>query len=327
MRFQSDHLIIIISILAYLISCKSPKTKTPRRNMIDKLSLWNETPQKDKILSFVSEIVDVNAPSYVPSEDRIAVFDFDGTIACEKPYYMEVVVAMEQLCKLAKKDTLLLRDSLYIASCNKTYSYINTHTDEIILQAFLGYNQEVYLDSVSKTTSNSIDSRFDVTYSDLYYPPMLQLINYLKENDFDVYIVSGSEEGFIRSFGEDYLQMEREKIIGSTVSLEYYFMSNNISSFIRQKQYLSPMSEGAGKAELIRNRIGKQPIFAFGNSMGDFEMLTYSNSNPYKNLEMILIHDDPDEYIYYDAELEQKAKIYNWEYVNMSENFREIFSN
>ncbi|WP_034039829.1 HAD family hydrolase [Wocania ichthyoenteri] len=309
-----------------IFSCKQSQKRTFQEKInTNQLSLWNDTPQRDRINDFLLAVIDSSKSTYVPIKDRIAVFDFDGTVGCEKPMYMEVIVAMEQLCKLASKDSSLLKKALYKAACDKDFKYINAHVYEAILQAFLCYNQETYLDSVSSTTANSLHSRFNVPYSKMYYAPMLELINYLKKNNFDVYIVSGSEEGFLRAYGEDYLYIERKKTIGSTVSLSYKLEPNNISKFIREKQYLSPKADGSGKAELIRNRIGKQPIFAFGNTMGDYEMLTYSGSSPYTNLELILIHDDSLEYVYHDYELEEKAKSNNWVSINMKDNFKIIF--
>lgn len=128
------------------------------------------------------------------------------------------------------------------------------------------------------------------------------------------------------AYGEDYLNISSEKIIGSTISLSYqYNEKENKSLFLRDSAYLKPMAGGSGKAELIKNRIGKQPILVFGNTMGDYEMLTYAQSSPYPNLSLILIHDDPKEYVYYDKELEEKAQQHGWISVRMKDDFKTIF--
>ena len=74
-----------------------------------------------------------------------------------------------------------------------------------------------------------------------------------------------------------------------------YLYKDGASSLVRQGAFLDPNVGGKGKAEIIRNRIGRQPVFAFGNSMGDLEMLQYATSGRYPSLGLILVHDDPDE--------------------------------
>jgi len=322
LRILSAFLIVFI----ILSSCTTPSQK---RKSIDTISLssWNDGVQKQRILDFVKEVTTPDSKGYVPPKDRLAVFDFDGTVGCEKPDYMEVIVAMKQLCKLATKDpSLFKKDSLYSAACANDYAYINKRVYAAILEAFLGYNQDRYIDSVAATTSKDLHPRFEQPYRLMYYKPMFELINLLKEQDFTVYLVSGSEEGFLRAYGEDYLNIPSQKIIGSTISLSYQYNEQaNSSVFLRDSAYLEPMAGGAGKAELIKNRIGKQPILAFGNTMGDYEMLTYTQSNTYPNLELILIHDDPKEYVYFDKTLQEKAQKHNWVSVKMKADFKEIF--
>jgi hypothetical protein len=315
-----------VLLLMIVSSCK-PSTQETQPVDHNSLSSWNDGAQKQRILDFIKEVTNEDSKGYVPPKDRLAVFDFDGTVGCEKPDYMEVIVAMKQLCKKATEDpSLLKKDSIYVAACANDYAYINKHVYAAILEAFLEYNQDRYIDSVAATTSKEVHPRFEQPYRLMYYKPMFELINLLKAQDFTVYLVSRSEEGFLRAYGEDYLDIDSHKIIGSTISLSYqYNEQENSSLFLRDSAYLQPMAGGAGKAELIKNRIGKQPILAFGNTMGDYQMLTYAQSNSYPNLSLILIHDDPREYIYYDKTLQQKAQQHNWVSVKMKEDFKVVF--
>ena len=307
---KAHHLLAFI----LLIACASPEESAK----LPTLDLWNE-PVKTKLTEFVAAaIVDV------PVEERLAVFDFDGTIGCEKPDYMEVIVAMNQLCKEAEKDPTLLSDSLYIAACAYDYDYINKVVYQAILAAFLDYNQSAYRDSVKVATSSLLHPKFKKHYSQLYYAPMYQLIRYLKHYHFTVYFVSGSEEGFLRAYGENYLDMSPKHIIGSSVEVSYYDTLGR-SFFKRDSAYLEPLAYGPGKAELIENHIGISPILAFGNTMGDYEMLTYASTSTYPNLSLILVHDDPDEYVYYDSTLIQKAQENNWVEVKMKQDFVKVF--
>ena len=319
----------LLAFLAMMICISSCVISHEKSSSINSFSLasWNDGNQKQRILDLLKEVTNPDSKGFVPVKDRLAVVDFDGTVGCEKPDYMEVIVAMKQLCKLATKDpSLFKKDSLYAAACANNYDYINTRVYAAILEAFLGYNQNRYIDSVAATTSKDLHPRFEQPYRLMYYKPMFELINLLKEQDFTVYLVSGSEEGFLRAYGEDYLNIDSHKIIGSTISLSYkYNEKENSSLFLRDSAYLKPMAAGDGKAELIKNRIGQEPILAFGNTMGDYEMLTYTRSNSYPNLELILIHDSPKEYVYHDKTLEQKAKQHNWVSVKMKDDFKVIF--
>ncbi len=318
----------LTGILLLLISCSQEKKDCDAcQDQNDPLSLWSDADPKKQIMAFVKDVTDPKSANFVPVEKRLATFDFDGTIGCEKPTYMEVLVAMTELChqyKSGNYDTS--NEQLYIAACTDDYKYINENAYEAILTAFKGRAQAVYEDSVGAIVPVRKNSKLDRTLSQMYYAPMLQLLDYLKANEFDIYIVSGSELGFLRKYGSDYLNIPARKMIGSAVELTYeYDSKENNASFVRDSAYMSPMAANSGKAELIENHIGIQPILAFGNTMGDFEMLQYAGANSYKNLSLILVHDDPEEYVYFDEELDSAATANKWVSVGMKENFGVIF--
>lgn len=289
------------------------------------LSLWNATAQKEAILDFVAAVCDEEGKDFVPVAERLAVFDFDGTVGCEKPDYMEVIVAVNQLCNSAQQNPALLRDPLYKAACDQQLDYINDNVWEAILTAFLNYPQSDYVDSVATFISTHSHPKFNLLYSKTYYAPMLQLIRYLRAHDFKVYLCSGSEQGFVRSYGVNHLGFSPAETIGSTVSLSYDSLGPGDYALTRTNAFLNPEPEHSGKAILIRNRIGIQPILAFGNSSGDLEMLSYTQSNQHRNLELILIHNDSREYVYEHKEFQQRAKEEGWQLVPMKENFKRIF--
>ena len=236
-------------------------------------------------------------------------------------------MAMTQLCNLYKSGTYRKGDErLYIASCDKNYEYINKNAYQAILTAFDGYTQEAYEDSVGAIVQTNRNEKLDLTLDKMYYAPMLQLLDFLKANGFDIYIVSGSELGFLRRYGGTYLRIPERNMIGSAIELTYgNDPLTNTASFIRDSAYMSPMASGPGKAELIENHIGVQPILAFGNTMGDFEMLQYTGANEYENLSLILVHNDSSEYVYYDPLLDSAARVNNWVSVKMQEDFNVIF--
>ena len=292
--------------------------------LADPLSTWRDLPPKRAILDFVNRVTEPGSPDFIPAEDRLATFDFDGTIGCEKPDYMEVMVAMQRLCELTKTEPDLLSQSLYRAACDQDFETVNSGVEEALLGAFEGRSQDFYLDYVETFLESARHPRFDRPYGELYYVPMRQLIDVLHAQDFEVHLVSGSQQGFTRSYGTEILGIPARRAIGHTVELDFS-VSDGKSTFLRQDAFLPPSIDGKGKAEVIRNRIGRQPVLAFGNSMGDFEMLQYATTGTYPGLALILVHDDPDEYVYSAPKLVQHANELGWQVVSMKENFEVIF--
>ena len=290
----------------------------------DPLPAWSDTAVKRVILDYVAEVTRRGGSSYIPPEHRVATFDFDGTIGCEKPDYMEVMVAVNRLCELTESEPSLLDEELYRTACDGDLGYIDDNVEQALLKAFLGEAQSFYVDYVEEFIHSHRHPRFDRPYARLYYLPMRQLIDFLSANGFAVYVVSGSQQGFTRGYGTDVLGIAAPRLIGHTVALDYS-LDDGESSLLRQDSFRPPTPGGSGKAEIIRNRIGQQPVFAFGNSMGDLEMLQYATSSRYPSLGLILVHDDPEEYVYSDRELIQNAEQHGWQVVSMKQSFEVIF--
>ena len=290
----------------------------------DPLPGWSETAEKQAILDFVAKVTRPGSPDYLPPEHRLATFDFDGTIGCEKPDYMEVVVATHRLCEITESEPDRLEEPLYRAACEGDRELIDQQVQDVLLEAFEGKSQSFYVSYVESFLARQEHPRFERPYGRLYYLPMLQLIELLRANEFLVYIVSGSQQGFTRGFGSGLLGFPAAQTIGHTVELDLSWVGGH-PSLIRQAAFLPPSIDGKGKVEVIRNRIGLQPVFAFGNSMGDFEMLQVATSGDQPGLGLILVHDDPDEYVYEDEELVRKARAHGWQVVSMKESFETIF--
>ncbi len=324
----SKPLILWAVAVAFLGACAALTSDHPGEDVAsgagDPLPGWKDTAVKQAILDYVADISQPGAPGYIPPQDRVATLDFDGTIGCEKPDFMEVMLAASRLCELTETDSDLLDEELYRAACDGDLKQIDAEVETALLTAFDGESQSFYLDYVREFIHSHHHPRFDRPYAQLYYVPMRQLIDLLHANGFVVYIVSGSQQGFTRGFGTGVLGLAAPRLIGSNVELDFVF-ENGASSLIRQDSFRAPSVGGKGKAEIIRNRIGQQPVFAFGNSMGDFEMLQYATSSPYPSLGLILVHDDPEEYVYSDQELLQHAEQYGWQIVSMRESFKVLF--
>ncbi len=323
--------VIVVSVL---FSCE-----TITQDVIDvtPLDTWNNTQNRTDIINFVASVNNAN----IPASDRIATFDFDGTLGVEKPTYTEVIVSASKMCSIAELNPPLLSVQPYKASCEKDWKTINNsekYTYGILLDAFLSQPVTTYLEYAQNFLTTVEQPRFNKTYDKLLYAPMIQLIGYLLENQFTVYIVSGSQTAFLRAMIADVgLPIPSDQIIGSTIEFTYQENTQGKIEFIRQDTYAKPMSDAAGKAELIMRHIGKMPIFAAGNTMGDYQMLLSSTSGSLINLSngltmtgfsLIVNHDDAArEYKYSAPELIKKASLNNWSIVSMKNDFKTMFLN
>ncbi|MEE4178246.1 MAG: HAD family hydrolase [Bacteroides sp.] len=299
----------------------------------DPLALWNEGPAKTSILDFLGTVTDVNNPGFLPVNERVAVFDMDGTILLEKPDFVYFDFVIRELIQQIEENPELTQKQPYKAVYANDWAYfekLSLYGEEglygLILHAYDGFTDEQYRDSAKAYVRTVIDKRYQKPYDQLFFAPMLQLVDYLHENHFEVYIVSGSETEFIRSFCEDAAGIPSRNAIGTTV-LSRWVENGNESYFVREHGFVEPVNDEGGKPVNILNRIGKVPVLAVGNSSGDYHMLEYSKNAPL-NLQMIVNHDDADREYDYDAEIMRQMCLENgWREISMKNDFKVIFNN
>lgn len=258
----------------------------------------------DSITAFVEKVCDKNdSEFFVKCEDRIAVFDMDGTIACEKP------VSMETLCwyNLAfPEDTIIeIKDEMVRTSQNHSFT-LKKLSDTIQYQIKKG-ELKINSDTLIQSYYNKITSIYNQSIPQIlpqkrilknqFYNPMLQLISYLQENQFRVYIVSGSTEQFIEAAirSNTNIKLDRTNIIGSMHDFNLIYTENNGTSFlVNEALIVSNISKY--KAINIHHRIGKTPILAFGNTVHDLDMFALTSSNKKYQTMCVLVNHDSNEY-------------------------------
>lgn len=320
--------LLIFFLIAFFTSCHKPVS--------DPLPSWNETHIKKQLTEYVNIAV-----AQIPEEDRIAVFDMDGTIACETPLWFEMAVAVQGMVNQADKNPSL--DQLTEYQYARKLSRIPNDTtvlnhwvvdgvnylDSIILKGFQGVDHEEYIQFANKYLTTVQAPQYGI-YGDLFYQPMLELIQYLKENKFQIYIVSGSLQGVVWSICPQTIGFDRAHLIGTCQELTPVYLKEG-TSFIIQKAIFKPKNDGNGKSQNIYDRIGKIPVMAVGNTTGDFGMFHLASTSKYPHLAMLINHDDPREYIYEPYHgtpvpgWQDSLRINNWIQADMSSEFKTIW--
>ena len=244
----------------------------------DPLPSWNDGATKQSIIEFVTKVIAEGGPDYVKPEERVATFDNDGTLWIEQPMYNQFVFALDEVKKQANRHpewkdkepfkSVLAGDMKAVAAMGEKGML------EIVAATHSGMTTVDFNNSVKQWLETAKHPRFKVLYTDLVYQPMLELLAYLRANDFKTFIVSGGGVEFMRAFTEKSYDVPPERVIGSA-GVTQYQMWDASPVLIKQPTVLF-VDDGPGKPEGINHFIGRQPIFAFGNSDGDREMLEWT---------------------------------------------------
>jgi phosphoglycolate phosphatase-like HAD superfamily hydrolase len=253
--------------------------------MTDPLSSWHDTPTRQAILEFVAAVTDAGSPHYVPPADRIATFDNDGTLWCEKPTYFQLLFTIERLKEMAQADAALLDKPAFQAAAEDDLAYFaGLYPDnvpalvQIIFDTHAGMTQAEFEAQALTFLSEHKHPRYGVPFKQLTYKPMVELLRYLEAHDFKVYIASAGGMSFVRTVTEEIYGIPRERVIGSNITFEPQ-MTDAGPVLYRKPGLVQPLDDGPGKPVNIELHIGRKPILAGGNADGDIEMLWYSETS------------------------------------------------
>jgi phosphoglycolate phosphatase-like HAD superfamily hydrolase len=308
--------------------------------MTNMLPSWNDTPTRQTILKFVTAVTDESDPNYVPPAERIATFDNDGTLWCEKPMYIQLYLVLRKLALQAESDPLLRSKQPWKAAWEKDFDWLggaitkHYQGDESDLHTLLGGVLSLlegqtaeHIEAEAKDfIENESHPTLGLLYRDCIYQPMLELLQYLEANGFINYIVSGGGRDFMRGFVQDIYGIPRERVIGSTVA--YRFVESDSGGAIEQRAELDVIDDGPGKPIQIWNVIGRRPILAAGNSNGDRQMLVFAGGPSLPALRLLVVHDDADREFDYVAGAEKvisAAQTHGWMTISIKREWRKVF--
>lgn len=266
----------------------------------DPLPSWVATETKSAIVDFVERVTDPKSVDYVPSEDRIATFDNDGTLWAEQPVYFQLIYALDRLKEKAQGDpSILSSDTLKAAAAGDLETVAAGGVEallEVLAVSHSGMPVEAFQDDVRDWLDTARHPKTDMRYDAMIYQPMLELLSYLRDQGFQTWIVSGGGVHFIRALSESAYNIPPEQVLGSAGPTEY------ADGVVMKMPGIDFVDDKEGKPVGIDSRIGKRPIFAGGNSDGDFAMLEYTTAGEGPRFGLLLHHTDADREFAYDRE-------------------------
>ncbi len=302
----------------------------------DPLPSWNEGATKQSILTFVEKVKQKNTKDFVPTNERIAVFDNDGTLWVEHPMYVQLAFALDRVKTLAPNHPEWKEQQPFKAVLENDMKTLEALGEkgafEIVMATHAGMTSEQFEAIVTQWLSTARHPRFKVPYTNLVYQPMVELLNYLRANDFKTFIVSGGGIEFMRPWAQKAYGIPPAQVVGSSIKLKYELRDGKPLLF--RLPEINFIDDKEGKPIGIQNYIGQRPIAAFGNSDGDYQMLEWTTAGSGQRLSMIVHHDDAKREYAYDrntafGKLDKAldaAPSHGWILISMKEDWKRIFS-
>lgn len=303
----------------------------------DPLPSWNDGSVKQAILDYVLRVTTPETDDFVPEQDRIATFDNDGTLWVEKPLYTQFVFVIDRVKAVSnqypdwkKKEPF---KSALDGNTEKLLTYGEKGAMALITATHAGMTTVEFNDTVSTWLKTTKHPRFDRLYTNLTYKPMTELLDYLRSKSFKTFIVSGGGVAFMRAYTEQCYGIPPWQVVGSSGTTEFR-MWDSSPTLVKLPDLLF-FDDGPGKAEGINHYIGRQPILAFGNSIGDKEMLEWTANCQGLCFMGLVHHDDAKrEYAYgpdsdvgrFPVALMEQARAHDWSVVSMKDDWKVIFS-
>ncbi|MFP2909574.1 HAD family hydrolase [Pyxidicoccus sp. 3LFB2] len=298
----------------------------------DPLPSWNDGPVKQAIVGFVTRVTTEGGPDFVPVEERIAVFDNDGTLWQEKPA-VQGAFLMERVRALAQKDPSLRQRQPFKAVLEGDVDALMEGGEKALMELFAATHanmtQEQFQAEVRQFLATSRHPKLGVPYTQLAYQPMLELLQYLRDHDFQTWISSGGGIDFMRVFAEDLYGIPPQQVIGS--SLEGKYEKRGGRYVLWREPRPDHLNDKEGKPVGNDLHIGRPPVFVAGNvrSGGDIAMLGASKQRRGPSFQLLINHDDAQREFAYqekDGASLRAAKEGGWNVVSMRDDWKILFS-
>ena len=334
--------IILCTLVLILVSeCNTPPQKKDVKESVanttvtDPLPSWNEGAKKQAIIDFVTKTTKEGNADFVPVTDRIACFDNDGTLWTEMPLPFQLFFVIDQIKAMAPKHPGwknaqpykgILEGDLKAALAGGEKAL-----GEMIMTTHAGMTTDEFDKAVKEWMATATHPKTGRHYNEMVYQPMLELLDYLRANQYKTFIVSGGGIDFIRVWAEQVYGIPPYQVVGSSVKVKYDTTGTQ-PVFIKLAE-LNFFDDKLGKPVGIHEHIGKRPVFTAGNTDGDYGMLQYTSTGNGPRFGMIVHHTDSlREYAYdrksrlakLDKGLDDAGK-YHWVIVDMKNDWKKVY--
>jgi phosphoserine phosphatase len=322
-------------LTALLASTAAAAVPLPALAQADPLPSWNEGPAKKAITDFVARVTHEGSADFVPAPQRIATFDNDGTLWCEQPMYVQLAFALERVKALSNQHPEWKDKQPFKAVLDNDINALAKSGKKGLLELIMATHAGMSTADFEKIATDWIRTarhpKFKKPYTDLVYQPMLELLAYLRANQFKTFIVSGGGIEFMRPWTERIYGVPPERVVGSSIKTKYE-IKNGVPQLTRLPE-INFIDDKAGKPVGINEHIGRRPIAAFGNSDGDLEMLEWATAGGGARLGMLVHHDDAAREYAYDrkshfGKLDRglvEAPKRGWTLISMKNDWKHIF--
>jgi phosphoglycolate phosphatase-like HAD superfamily hydrolase len=302
----------------------------------DPLPSWNDSAVKKVITDFVTRVTTQGGADFVATPERIAVFDNDGTLWAEQPFYFQLAFALDRVKAMAPKHpewkskqpfkALLEGDKQALAASGKDGLL------QIMTVTHTGMSTDEFSRTVLEWTASARHPRFNRPYTELVYQPMLELLAYLRANGFKTFIVSGGGIEFMRPWTEKVYGIPPELVVGSSGEVKFQTGADGKPELVKLAK-IEFVDDGPGKPVGINHFIGRRPIFAFGNSDGDLAMLQWTMAGQGPRFAGLVHHTDATREYAYDRDSKigkldkawDEAKQRGWTVVDMKQDWNKVF--
>jgi phosphoserine phosphatase len=299
------------------------------------LASWRDTPARGRIIAFVESVTDPDGDSFVPAEERIAVFDNDGTLWSEKPLYAQLLYAMDYVEQHVTEHPEWRGQQPFQAVLEGDHEALAAAGEqgivELVMASHAGMTAAEFDASIREYLATAKNPEKGRLFTRLVYQPMLELLDYLRAHGFETWIVTGGGIDFVRTFSEDVYGIPPEQVVGSGIEMTFE-LRDGTPVLVRQPK-LAFIDDKAGKPVGIHRHIGRRPIAAFGNSDGDLQMLEWTAAGDGARM-MALVHhtdaerewayDDPSTVGQLDVAL-KAARDHGWLVIDMKEDWKVVY--
>lgn len=301
----------------------------------DPLPSWNDTATKQQMMQFVQQTTEKNSPQFVPVEERIAVFDNDGTLWAEQPAYFQLFYAIDRVKDEADKHPEWKTEEPFASLLKGDMEGVKKSGMEGVMKLVMATHANMTTDQFSQSVDQWMKTAkhpaTEKLFTQMVYQPMIELLGYLRSNGYKTYIVSGGGVEFMRAWAPQVYGIPPEQIIGSSIKTEYKYIDGK--PVISRLPEIDFVDDKEGKPVNIQKIIGRRPVIAVGNSDGDLAMLQWTKAGEGPRMSVLVHHTDAEREWAYDKEssvgrLDKAlpvAEKEQWIVVDMKQDWNRIF--